>query len=113
MVVCPGQLRPIQPRLSVLKAVAETALASKVAKRAVKTASPGLKNTNKTYHSHKTPPLNQPPFSVLTKATLRPWQRPQQRKATPQHPSDRTRKRQRDQDLIGLFFDTRPQFQQP
>ncbi len=113
MAVCPGQLRPIQPRLAVLKSVAEAAVAPKVAKQAVKTASLGLKNTNKTYHSRKTLPPNHPPFSAPTKATLRFWQRPQQGKATPEHRSHRTRKRQRDPDLIGLFFDTRPQLQQP
>ena len=59
MTVCPGQLRPIQPRLAVLKSVAEATVASKVAKQAVKTASPRLKNTYKTYHCLNTSPLNQ------------------------------------------------------
>ncbi len=54
----PSQLRPIQPRLLVLKSVAEAIVTSKIAKRVVKTASPGLKNIYKTYHSLKTSPLN-------------------------------------------------------
>jgi len=56
----PAKTDPL--RLSVLKVVAKTAIASKIAKPSARIVAPGSKNTNKTYHSRAGPsPASTPP----------------------------------------------------